>query len=287
MPKVFWTHYDNLKVSRDAPPQVINAAYRALCKQHHPDINKDYEKSEKVMAIVNGSYAVLSDPAKRMAHDQWIRLQESEVKEQNDVEAPIPLGGKVGFIRHLRSYGLTYAFFAALIGWYALDSSQPKQSGLPPYIANPSPQKAEAAPEIAKYSRPDAAPNGKPWPSAPSYVAGYPIARRDGLSSLTIDNSANSSDVFVKLVALGESNTVPIRHVYIPASQTFKMEKVRAGTYDVRYQDLEDGSLARSESFVLQEIEEINGTSFSNNTITLYKVQNGNFQTFPLSPSEF
>ncbi len=239
------------------------------------------------MAIVNGSYSVLSDPEKRMAHDQWIARQESGVTEQNEVETLIPLDGKVGLVGHIRSYGLVYAFIAALIGWYAIDSSQQKQSGLPPYIANPSAQKAEAAPAIAPYSRPEAAPNGKPWPNMSGYVAGYPIARRDGLSSLTIDNSANSSDVFVKLVALGESNTIPIRHVYIPASQTFKMEKVRAGTYDVRYKDLEDGSLARSESFALQEIKEINGTSFSNNTITLYKVRNGNFETFPLSPDEF
>lgn len=31
------THYDNLKVARDAPDAVIRAAYKALMQKFHPD----------------------------------------------------------------------------------------------------------------------------------------------------------------------------------------------------------------------------------------------------------
>jgi len=43
-------------------------------------------------------------------------------------------------------------------------------------------------------------------------------------------------------------------------------------------------------AFVLYAIDEIqtyNGTQFSNITMTLYKVQNGNLQTYGLSEADF
>ena len=80
MPK-FRTHYDNLKVSRDAPVEVIQAAYRTLARKYHPDTNASAAKAEAVMKIINASYEVLSDPAKRAAHDQWISEQE-QLREQ-------------------------------------------------------------------------------------------------------------------------------------------------------------------------------------------------------------
>jgi len=85
------THYDNLKVARDAPPEVIRAAYRALAQRHHPDRNPGNERAAKVMAIVNASYAVLSDPATRKAHDEWIASQEGydyDIDGQSE-DAPI------------------------------------------------------------------------------------------------------------------------------------------------------------------------------------------------------
>jgi hypothetical protein len=45
--------------------------------------------------------------------------------------------------------------------------------------------------------------------------------------------------------------------------------------------------LARSESFALEEITTHNGTQYSDMTMTLYKVRNGNMQTYGLSEDEF
>ncbi|HHC1001781.1 TPA: J domain-containing protein [Klebsiella pneumoniae] len=59
------THYDNLKVSKDAPVEVIQAAYRTLAKKYHPDINKNNPEAVRIMQIINASYEVLIDPLKR------------------------------------------------------------------------------------------------------------------------------------------------------------------------------------------------------------------------------
>lgn len=78
------THYDNLKVQRSAPLEVIRAAYKALAMKHHPDKNSFSEESTRVMKIINASYEVLNDPSKRLAHDRWIA--ESEAALQAEIE---------------------------------------------------------------------------------------------------------------------------------------------------------------------------------------------------------
>lgn len=62
--------------------------------------------------------------------------------------------------------------------------------------------------------------------------------------------------------------------------------KVRQGAYDVRYRDLDTGELSRSEGFTLTEVEDADGISFSNFTLALYKVQNGNARSYGLAESE-
>jgi hypothetical protein len=142
-------------------------------------------------------------------------------------------------------------------------------------------------PEVPTYTKPLNAPNNEPWPIQADYVNGYPKLRNSGLSSVTIDNSQNDSDVFVKLVSLDTAEAFPVRHFYIPALGKFTVNKVTKGIYDIRYRDINTGALSRSESFDLVEIPTVNGTEYSMYTMTLYKVQNGNMQTFGLSESEF
>ena len=73
----FRTHYDNLNVSRNAPASVIKAAYKALCQNYHPDkYAGGPDEALRIMKIINGAYAVLSDSRKRAEHDQWIDRQE-------------------------------------------------------------------------------------------------------------------------------------------------------------------------------------------------------------------
>ncbi|MBX7207986.1 MAG: J domain-containing protein [Verrucomicrobiaceae bacterium] len=63
------THYDSLKVTEDAPPEVIRAAYRALSLKYHPDRCGGSAQSQRMMQSLNEAYAVLSDSRKRAGYD--------------------------------------------------------------------------------------------------------------------------------------------------------------------------------------------------------------------------
>lgn len=76
------THYDNLGVARNAQPEVIKAAYKALAQKYHPDRNPNNPDAERIMKIINTAYRVLIDPVLRAEHDAWIVKQEQEQKRQ-------------------------------------------------------------------------------------------------------------------------------------------------------------------------------------------------------------
>ena len=72
------THYDNLKVARDAPPEVIRAAYKTLCHKFHPDRHSDSQRATQAFQLITQAYVVLSDPDRRAQHDAWITQREAE-----------------------------------------------------------------------------------------------------------------------------------------------------------------------------------------------------------------
>ena len=61
-------HYAVLQVSEHADPEVIDAAYRALARKWHPDVNGDPGAAEYMRAI-NAAYHVLRDPERRARYD--------------------------------------------------------------------------------------------------------------------------------------------------------------------------------------------------------------------------
>lgn len=80
------THYDNLKVARNAPPEVIRAAYKTLSQKYHPDRNPNKPDAIRIIKIINSAYEVLSDPIKRQEHDDWIAREEAKTEKA----APAP-----------------------------------------------------------------------------------------------------------------------------------------------------------------------------------------------------
>ncbi|RZL11231.1 MAG: J domain-containing protein [Rubrivivax sp.] len=67
-------HYERLKVCRDAPLEVIRAAYRALAAKHHPDriSHTRPDAPHADMAALNAAYQVLANPVTRAAYDAEI-----------------------------------------------------------------------------------------------------------------------------------------------------------------------------------------------------------------------
>lgn len=143
------------------------------------------------------------------------------------------------------------------------------------------------SPVTRRYIRPTTAPNGQPWPNKSGYIKGYKRLFADGLPTVTIDNSQNDSDVFVKLVCLDAQKPLPVRYIYIAPRDKFTMKSIQTGNYDVRYRDIESGALIKSESFQLKEISMEDGVQYSNITMTLYKVVGGNMRTTEISEAEF
>jgi molecular chaperone DnaJ len=63
-------YYEVLGVTKSASPDELKSAFRGLARKYHPDINKEPDAEEKFKEI-NEAYAVLSDPEKRAAYDQY------------------------------------------------------------------------------------------------------------------------------------------------------------------------------------------------------------------------
>jgi hypothetical protein len=137
------------------------------------------------------------------------------------------------------------------------------------------------------YVRPSTADNGAPFPTESGPIANYPVQFTDGYSKVTVDNSQNGSDVFVKLFSRDRMPEAPIRVFFIRAGESFTEDKVRAGNYDVRYRDLDSGGLSRTESFNLKEIDNGREIQSSDLRLTLYKVPGGNMQTHQIAENEF
>jgi hypothetical protein len=189
-------------------------------------------------------------------------------------------------------WDLRLTLIVLCVGAFGIRSLFEKQQPQQPYTANsPNQPKNYAStpskPGRSTYVRPTTAPNGRAWPVRANYIPGYPQLAGGGLSSVTVDNRRNSSDVFLKLVSLDRVTAYPVRVCFIPARSQFTFQTVAAGRYDVRYRDLDSGGYSKTEPFTLDETRTFSGTEFSNLSLTLYKVANGNMRTNAIDESEF
>ncbi len=64
-------YYELLGLSRSAELAEIKKAYRKLAMKHHPDRNLNDSGAEEKFKEIQRAYAVLSDPKKRAAYDQF------------------------------------------------------------------------------------------------------------------------------------------------------------------------------------------------------------------------
>lgn len=335
MPMKVRTHYDNLKVSRDAPPEVIRAAYKSLTQKYHPDRNPD-PQAAKIMLHLNEAYEVLSDPEKRDDHDKWIRFEEwkaahrvdpKEEQPQPQTSAPSDKWQKNKSAetelpnRKLPKWLTVILLIFMLVGWgYSHTSADIKgkisgyvndflgQNNFKPisadsaltktspfqqsYILTPEqskklltqadtkPPTQSAAPTMCSPEMMKA-PNGKPWPTRAAYVG--QITRANGYSTITIDNTKGNSNIYIKLARPSDGKSSGIREAYIPAGSTFKMNKIEPGTYVVKYKNIKNGCNSKSDPFNVEQIQTAQGVQYSDISLTIYTMLNGNmdFERLP------
>ncbi|MRR52051.1 MAG: molecular chaperone DnaJ, partial [Rhodocyclaceae bacterium] len=72
MPATKRDYYEVLGVPKTAAPDQVKAAYRALAKKFHPDMNRDDPKAaEEKFKEISEAYEVLMDKEKRAKYDQF------------------------------------------------------------------------------------------------------------------------------------------------------------------------------------------------------------------------
>ena len=282
------THYDNLQIPRDADEQTIRQAYRRLSKQYHPDLNPS-EDASRIMQLINRAYAVLSDPEQRAEHDRWIQQQETlRIPQQptlrrqsapqpqrqpenehsaSNTAASAPKTSKQKlwqplfiiaccalvalFFWQLNSYlktqaaeEETHATQPETAGTAPADATQPENEA--PAVAAPLPAPAnEATP--SNYVRPSTAPNG-----TSGYVKNYPYTRSTTKQlTIFVDNIRNTSDVFAELHQANAPQ--PLRTFFIEERSQLPLTALEAGSYTIRYVQLDTGETVTSETIALSD----------------------------------
>lgn len=286
------THYDNLKVTRNAPPEVIRAAYKSLAQKYHPDRNKNAAECERIMKIINAAYDVLSDPAKRREYDRMLDESAGEKSKQAGGGGKKTQTPSAKFTDNLSAAdkakiknGLFYAaaFAAVCAAVFLISAYNTPDTGQPSAAVSDGPGQPEVS--LKTSPRPDTAPNGEAWPKAAGYVAGYPKLLRNGTAAVEIDNSQNASDVFVKLYHIRPERAV--RTLYIPAHGSFAVKEIEAGIYDVRFQHLATGKLERTGKFDLKDENTAGGGKPPAVAIPLYRTAGMEDDISELPPEQF
>ena len=136
------SHYENLKVTHDAPVEVIRAAYRSLVQKYHPDRNNGSETATQMMKLLNVAYETLTDLAKRQQYDVWIGSDENAAAGCMKGRQPAPevmsatQGRREWRIRPAR-YGRWY-LLAILCIWAMIDTiGNQRYTASPRYVASP------------------------------------------------------------------------------------------------------------------------------------------------------
>ena len=81
------THYEVLGVSTSAGPEEVKRAYRRMARRHHPDVAG---RDDAVMQRLNQAWAVLGDPAQRLAYDRTLGIGSSNGSHRSTKPSPRP-----------------------------------------------------------------------------------------------------------------------------------------------------------------------------------------------------
>ncbi len=257
MARTIETHYDNLRVLRDAPVDVIKKSYRKLSQKYHPDRNAAPD-ALRIMKLINLAWDVLSDPQRRARHDRWIANEEMKLKlrapvrpaartsaPRTPVAGAATARGRASARKRTRAH-LALALLAFLVGGaviYAMQSAE-------------QPEIALAAPASASET---AKPVVEPESASPRLPHGY--LRNDaqdfssGMASLDIDNTKGTEDIEVHLYR----DSRQVRTLGVHHGRQFVIDELPFGIYVVKYKTMVDGKARIYESanaFVLKPTKE-------------------------------
>ncbi|MEP7313241.1 MAG: hypothetical protein ABI859_11705 [Pseudomonadota bacterium] len=137
------------------------------------------------------------------------------------------------------------------------------------------------------WKRPSTAPNGKPWPAESGYLDGFPRLNVDGQAGVIADNSGGTNDLLVKLIDRDRTPTTAVRVGYVKAKQQFRMERVKPGRYDLRYLNLGNGRIRKSNFFEVALNATPKGKEYMGWRVGLFGVADGNAHHEDISARDF
>ena len=118
------------------------------------------------------------------------------------------------------------------------------------------------------------------------YLKDQPRSATGGLSTFTVDNRQGGKDAVARIYLNGQKPA--IRSMYVKHGETFKAEAILPGTYVFRYRFIgSEDTFESDKSFQLKQTETETGTRYSNVTVTLFKVKDGNMSTRKVDPNSF
>jgi curved DNA-binding protein CbpA len=142
-------YYKILGVPRDAPQEVVRAAYRRLAQKYHPD-RHDGRDSADTMAFINSAYGVLSDPDARAQYDSAAQAPRNHRPAQAPHHSDEPESSKPWII-----LWAVVSIVVLALGWVAVKTLFP---------ASPKP----AAPRVVQQSPANGTPAAPRVPPAPA-----------------------------------------------------------------------------------------------------------------------
>jgi DnaJ-class molecular chaperone len=95
--EVNYTHYDYLELAPGASPQRIEAAYCALLERFEYGHTEAGQDLSGLVRMIHAAYAVLSDPAKRLAYDAEL-TKEAEAADA-ELQSQLDAAALTGFTR--------------------------------------------------------------------------------------------------------------------------------------------------------------------------------------------
>ena len=235
------THYDNLKVRRDAPVGDIKTSYRKLSQKYHPDRNPDPAALE-IMKLINLAWDVLSDPERRARHDRAIatlelranvkatptaaRPRATPARTHRSAAAPMPAPASASISKDTIRLAALCAIVLVLIIAAFQSSGNDADETDEPTVTVAAPQAMAPTTEPT-----DRIHHGYLFTSAQDMSP--------GIASVEIDNKAGTRDAEVRLFVNGRS----ARSMFVHYGKRFAVEDLAPGKYIIKYRIEVDGKI--------------------------------------------
>ncbi len=118
------------------------------------------------------------------------------------------------------------------------------------------------------------------------YLNGSPPPVAAGLSTFTVDNKSGSADAVARIYLNGDKPAV--RQIYIKTGEKFTANELAPGRYVLRYRFIGSSDTYEADKvFALEEIRDSQGITYSNVSVTLFTVTNGNMKVKRVPAEKF